>query len=105
MLPGSVIIDLAASTGGNCELTENNKIVEIKQVKIIGNSNLPGEIPSDASKMYGNNIINFMKLIIDDSGNLKLDFEDEIVSSTCITHNKEIINERVKSNFQTIKSI
>lgn len=105
MLPGSVIIDLAASTGGNCELTENNKIVEINQVKIIGNSNLPGEIPSDASKMYGNNIINFMKLIIDDGGNLKLNFEDEIVSGTCITHNKEIINERVKSNYQTIKSI
>jgi proton-translocating NAD(P)+ transhydrogenase subunit alpha len=98
MKPGSVIVDLAASTGGNCELTENNKIVEVNQVKIIGNSNLPGEIPSDASKMYGNNIINFMKLIIDDAGNLKLNFEDEIVAGTCITHNKGIINERVKSN-------
>lgn len=98
MLPGSVIIDLAASTGGNCELTENNKIIEVNHVKIIGNSNFPSEIPSDASKMYGNNIINFMKLIIDDEGNLKLDFKDEIVAGTCITHNKEIINERVKSN-------
>jgi NAD(P) transhydrogenase subunit alpha len=97
MLPGSVIVDLAASTGGNCELTKNNEMVVVNHVKIIGNSNFPSKIPSDASKMYGNNIINFMKLIIDDEGNLKLDFDDEIVAGTCITHNKEIINERVKS--------
>jgi proton-translocating NAD(P)+ transhydrogenase subunit alpha len=98
MIPGSVIIDLAASTGGNCELTKNDEIVDVNGVKIIGNSNLPSEMPSDASKMYGNNIINFMKLIIDEEGKLKLDFEDEIVKGTCITHNKEIISERVKSN-------
>jgi proton-translocating NAD(P)+ transhydrogenase subunit alpha len=98
MKPGSVIVDLAASTGGNCELTKNNKVIEVNQVKIIGNSNLPSELPADASKMYGNNIINFMKLIIDDTGNLKLNFDNEIVAGTCITHNKEIINERVKSN-------
>lgn len=98
MIPGSVIIDLAASTGGNCELTKNNELVEVNQVKIIGNSKFPSEMPSDASKMYGNNIINFMKLIIDEEGKLKLDFENEIVKGTCITHNKEIINERVKSN-------
>jgi len=98
MIPGSVIIDLAASTGGNCELTKNNETVEVNSVKIIGNSNFPSQVPSDASKMYGNNIINFLKLITDDEGNLKLDFEDEVVSGTCITHNKEIISERVKSN-------
>lgn len=100
MLPGSVIVDLAASTGGNCEYTEDNKLIEVSKVKIIGNSNFPSEMPSDASKMFGNNIINFMKLIIDDRGNLKLDFDDEIVKGTCITHNKEIINERVKSNIK-----
>ncbi|MDX9697080.1 MAG: Re/Si-specific NAD(P)(+) transhydrogenase subunit alpha [Bacteroidales bacterium] len=98
MLPGSVIIDLASSTGGNCELTKDNETVVVNNVKIIGNSNFASTIPADASKMYGNNIINFMKLIIDESGNLKLDFNDEIVRGTCITHNKEIINERVKSN-------
>ncbi|NOQ25645.1 MAG: Re/Si-specific NAD(P)(+) transhydrogenase subunit alpha [Bacteroidales bacterium] len=101
MIPGSVIIDLAASTGGNCEYTENNKLIEVSKVKIIGNSNFPSEMPSDASKMYGNNVINFMKLIIDEAGNLKLDFGDEVVKGTCITHNKEIINERVKSNIKT----
>lgn len=98
MLPGSVIIDLASSTGGNCELTKDNETVVVNNVKIIGNSNFASTIPADASKMYGNNIINFMKLIIDESGNLKLDFNDEIVRGTCISHNKEIINERVKSN-------
>lgn len=98
MIQGSVIVDLAASTGGNCELTKNNEIIDVNYVRIIGNSNFPSDIPSDASKMYGNNIINFMKLIIDDIGNLKLDFEDEIVKGTCITHNKEIISERVRSN-------
>lgn len=98
MIPGSIIIDLAASTGGNCELTKNNEIVEVGKVKIVGKSNFPSEMPSDASKMFGNNLINFMKLIIDEEGNLKLDFEDEIVRGTCITHKKEIISERVKSN-------
>ena len=98
MIPGSVIIDLAASTGGNCELTKNNEIIEVNHIKIIGNSNFPSEIPSDASKMYGNNIINFMKLIIDDNGGLNLNLDDEIVAGTCITHNKEIISERVKLN-------
>jgi len=98
MLPASVIVDLAASTGGNCELTQNDKTISVNGVKIIGNSNFQSTIPADASKMYGNNIINFMKLIIDEEGNLKLDFNDEIVRGTCITHNKEIINERVKSN-------
>lgn len=97
MIPGSVIVDLAASTGGNCELTQNDKTIEVNGVRIIGNSNFPSDMPSDASKMFGNNLINFMKLIIDDEGNLKLDFEDEIVKGTCITHNKEIISERVKS--------
>ena len=98
MIPGSVIVDLASSTGGNCELTKNNEIIEVNKVKIIGNSNFPSEMPADASKMYGNNIINFMKLIIDEEGDLKLNFEDEVVKGTCITHKNEIINERIKSN-------
>ncbi len=95
MKPGSVIVDLAASTGGNTELTENNKSVDVNGVTIIGNSNLPSTIPSDASKMFGKNVLNFLKLILKD-GNINLDFNDDIVKGTCITHNREIINERVK---------
>lgn len=96
MKPGSVIIDLAASTGGNCELTEDGKAVEKHGVTIIGNSNYASEMPNDASRMYGNNLINFLKLLIDDEGGLKLDFEDEIVKGTCMIHNKQIISDRLK---------
>ncbi len=100
MIPGSVIVDLAASTGGNCELTENNKVIEKHQVKIIGKSNYPSDMPSDASKMFGKNLVNFLKLLIDEDGNLSLNFEDEIIHGTCITHKNEIINERVKQSIQ-----
>ena len=96
MKPGSVIVDLAASTGGNCELTENDKTVVKKGVTIIGNSNLAATMPLDASKMFGKNMINFLKLIIDKEGGLNLNFEDDIVKGTCITHNKSVTNERVK---------
>ena len=96
MKPGSVIIDLAASTGGNCELTENGKTVEKHGVIIIGNSNYASEMPNDASRMYGNNLINFLKLLIDEEGGLKLDFEDEIVQVTCMIHNKKIVSDRLK---------
>ena len=97
MKAGSVIVDLAASTGGNCELTENDKTIVHNKVKIIGNSNYASGMPVDASRMYGKNLINFLKLIIGEGGNLNLNFEDEVVKGACITHNKEIVNERVKS--------
>lgn len=97
MKPGSVIIDLAASTGGNCELTENGKTVEKDGVRIVGESNFPSLMPSDASKMYGTNLINFSSLLFDKEGNFKLDMEDEIVSGTCLTKDGEVINERIKS--------
>jgi H+-translocating NAD(P) transhydrogenase subunit alpha len=95
MKPGSVIVDLAASTGGNCELTKNNETVVVNGVSIIGNSNLPSTIPSDASKMFGKNVITFLKLILKD-GQINLNFEDDLVKGTCITHNKEIVNEKLK---------
>ena len=97
MKPGSVIVDLAASTGGNCELTENGKTIQVNGVTIIGDSNLQASMPYDASKMFGKNILNYIKLIIDKEGNINLNFEDDLVSGTCIAHNGEIKNERVKS--------
>jgi len=100
MKPGSVIIDLAASTGGNCELTENEKTIVKHGITIVGNSNFPSEMPTDASKMYGKNVLNFLKLIIDENGNINLNFEDDIVKGTCITKGNEIVNERVKSIIQ-----
>ena len=97
MIPGSVIIDLAASSGGNCELTKNNETFVHNQVKIIGQSEYPSLMPIDASKMFGKNVFNFLQLMIAEDGSLNLNFEDDIVKGTCITHAGEIYNERVKS--------
>ncbi len=97
MQPGSVIVDLAASTGGNCEGTEDNKTIQKHGVTIIGNSNLASTLPVDASKMFGKNVVNFTRLIIGDEGALHLNFEDDIVAKTCVTHAKEVMSERVKN--------
>jgi len=97
MAPGSVIIDLAASTGGNCELTKNNETIVHNGVKIIGNSFLPTDIPTDASRMFGKNVINFLKLIITKEGGLNLNWDDDIVKGTAVTHHSEIVHERIKS--------
>ena len=85
MKNGSVIIDLAAATGGNTELTKDNETVDYKGVSIVGNSNLPSTMPYDASKMYGKNICNFLQLIIDKQGNLNLNLEDELVKGTLVS--------------------
>jgi H+-translocating NAD(P) transhydrogenase subunit alpha len=96
MKPGSVIIDLAASTGGNCELTENGKIIILNGVKIIGKSDYPSDMPTDASKMFGNNIINLLKIMIDKEGKLVLNMQDDIINGTTAVHGKEFISQRVK---------
>ena len=95
MSPGSVIIDMAAGSGGNCELTVKDETIIYKQIRIIGNSNFPSRMPADASKMLGNNYINFLNLMITEEGNLNLDFEDDIIKSTCMTHDHEIVNQKV----------
>jgi len=97
MKPGSVIIDLAASSGGNCELTKNSETIVHNGVKIIGQSEYPSQMPVDASKMFGKNVLNFLQLLIAEDGSLMLDFEDDIVKGTCITHKGQILNDRVKS--------
>jgi len=97
MKPGSVIIDLASSTGCNCALTKNGETITHLGVKIIGNSSFPVDMPTDASKMFGKNVFNFLKLMFNSKGEFSLNWEDDIVKGTCITHNKEIVNERIKS--------
>jgi len=96
MKSGSVIIDLAAVTGGNTELTKNNETVLYNGIRIVGNSFLPSTMPSDASKLYGKNILNFLQLMITKEGELNLNFEDDLVLGTCITDNKEIVHDRVR---------
>lgn len=97
MRNGSVIIDLASATGGNTPFTKNNETIQHNGVTILGNSNLQGTMPSDASKLYGKNILNFMQLIIDKENNINLNWEDDLVAGSCITFNGEIKNERVKA--------
>jgi NAD(P) transhydrogenase subunit alpha len=97
MKPGSVIIDLAASSGGNCEVTKDGETILHNGVTVIGNSLFAVDMPSDASKLFGKNVINFLKLMISPTGEFKLNFEDDIVRLTCVTHNKEIVHERVKA--------
>jgi NAD(P) transhydrogenase subunit alpha len=96
MKPGSVIIDLAASTGGNCELTENGKNIVINGVHIIGKSDYPSDMPSDASKMFGCNIINLLKIMVDKDAKLSLNLKDDIISGTTAVHDKEYISQSVK---------
>lgn len=98
MRKGSVVIDLAAATGGNTPVTKNNQTVLYKGVQIIGNSNLAATLPSDASKLYGKNLLNFLQLIIDKEGNTNLNWNDDLVKGCCITFNGEVVHERVKTN-------
>jgi NAD(P) transhydrogenase subunit alpha len=95
MRNGSVIIDLASVTGGNTELTENDKTILHNGVTIIGNSALAATASSDASKLYSKNVLNFSKLIINKEGGLTLNYEDDIVKGACITNGGKVVNERV----------
>lgn len=95
MKNGSVVIDLAASTGGNCAKTENNKTIVHNGVTIIGDSNISSSMPSDASKLYGKNILNFLNLFFDADKNFNIDFEDDLIKGTCICKDGEIMNERI----------
>ncbi len=88
MRRGSVIVDLAASTGGNCELTQDNKLVEHNGVIIIGNSNLAGLMPQDASVLYANNVFNFLKTFVKD-GQLNIDMNNEIIRGAFFTAEAE----------------
>jgi H+-translocating NAD(P) transhydrogenase subunit alpha len=97
MRKGSVIIDLAAATGGNSELTVNNQTVIYNGVSIVGNSALAASMPSDASKLYGKNVFNFLQLLISREADLYLNFEDELVLGCCITHNGVVLHERIKT--------
>lgn len=97
MRAGSVIIDIAASTGGNTDLTKDNETIVHKGVTIIGDSNLPCSAAADASKVYSKNVLNFLKLVIDKEGNMNLNYEDDIVAGTCVAREGKIVNERVLS--------
>ena len=97
MRNGSVVIDLAAATGGNTPFTKNNETVNWNGITIIGNSSLQSTMPSDASKLYGKNVLNFLQLILSKEGQLNLNWEDDLVKGSAITHGGELVHERVKA--------
>jgi len=95
MRPGSVIVDLAAETGGNCELTEPDKVVVANGVSIYGPTNLPATMPVHASQLYARNVTELLRECVKD-GALALNFEDEVIKGTCVTHAGAVVNEAVK---------
>lgn len=95
MKKGSVIIDLAASTGGNTEVSRDEETVYYDGVTVIGRSNLASLMPFDASRLYGKNVLNFMALLLDKEGGLKIDLSDDLVKGCCITKDGALIHDRV----------
>ena len=96
MKPGSVIVDLAAERGGNCDLTKAGETVVENGVLIIGPTNVPSSVPFHASQMFGKNIENLLNLLLDDNGDLQLDFEDQIVTDTVISHDSDVPHARLR---------
>ena len=101
MKPGSVIVDLAGESGGNCAGSEAGKTKSDRGVTIIAPINLPGTVPINTSQMYAKNILNLVKHLAK-NGELQLDFDDNITSSACVTHAGEIRNERVKEQLLVV---
>src|ERR1700724_2351951 len=97
MKPGSVVVDLAGETGGNCELTEPGETVVRHDVKIISPLNLPASMAEHSSALFARNVLALLELFVGEDGALTLDFEDEIVSGACIVRDGEIVNPGAKS--------
>ena len=95
MRPGSVIVDLASETGGNVELTQPGKDVDVNGVTIIGTRNIPSTMPLTTSQLFARNVANLLLHLVKD-GAINLDFNDEITKGACVTHGGEIVNERAK---------
>ena len=95
MRPGSVIVDLASESGGNVELTQPGKDVEVSGVTIIGTRNVPSTMPLATSQLFARNVANLLLHLVKD-GAINLDFQDEITKGACVTHAGEIVNERAK---------
>ena len=99
MVPGSVIVDLAAERGGNCELTQTGETIKVHGVTLIGAINLASSVPYHASQMYARNLTAFLTYMVQD-GKLQMNVQDEIVRETMVTNNGEIVNARVREFFK-----
>ena len=99
MKPGSVIVDLAGETGGNCELSEPGETILRHDVKIMAPLNVPSTMAEHASQLYARNVQSLLGLMIKENGELALDFEDEVIAGSCITRGGEIVHPRVREFF------
>jgi NAD(P) transhydrogenase subunit alpha len=95
MQPGSVIVDIAAERGGNCELTRAGETVVHHGISIVGPVNLPLRAPYHASQMYATNVVNLLKLMVNKEGVLTIDLKDEIIRETLVTHGGKVVNPKV----------
>ncbi|MCL4149180.1 UNVERIFIED_CONTAM: hypothetical protein GTU68_009124 [Idotea baltica] len=95
MRPGSVILDMAVSAGGNCPLSKPDEVVDVNGVKVAGFANLPARLPADASALFSKNLLSFLPLITAEDGSLNLDTDDEIVTAMLLTRGGKTVNERV----------
>ncbi len=104
MRPGSVIVDLASETGGNCALTRSGETVLAHGVQILGPLNLPASIPVHASQMYSKNVVTLVRELLDGEGRLSLDFENDVVGPATVAHAGEIRNDRVRAALEAAVS-
>ena len=105
MKPGSIIVDLAVEQGGNCALSKLGETVTHKGVQIMGHGNLACGVSSNASELYAKNLINFLTIILDDNGSIKIRWDDEIIAATGLTHNGEIISQALKQASLKLTSV
>lgn len=100
MKPGAVIVDLAGATGGNCAASKPGETIELNGVTIMSPLNLAATVPVHASQLYSRNVTAFLKLLVDDKGELKIDLNDDVVGPACVLHRGEIVNSRVAASLE-----
>jgi len=101
MKPGSIIVDLAGATGGNCAVSSPGETVDRNGVVVMSPLNLAATVPVHASQLYSRNITAFLKLLMDDKGELKIDLRDDVVGPACVLHQGDVVNSRVASALAT----
>jgi len=103
MKPGSVIVDLAAETGGNTEVTRAGEVIDLNGVRVDGTTNLPSTMPYHASQMYSRNIASLLGLLLTKEGQLNLDMKDDVIKGTVITHGGEVVHEQTRKAIEPQK--
>jgi NAD(P) transhydrogenase subunit alpha len=101
MAPGSVVVDLAAERGGNCEATEAGQSVDVNGVQVLGPVNLPSTLPYHSSQMYSKNIATFLLHLFTKEGQMNINLEDEIIRETLVAKDGKVVNERVRQLLET----